>query len=91
MDEARAAQLAGADFAVAAPVFDPLSKPAYRRPLGIEVLRRICLAVKLPVFALGGVTWQNAAECIAANAAGIAGISLYHRVSSPAALLGEQT
>jgi thiamine-phosphate pyrophosphorylase len=62
---------------VAAPVFDPLSKAAYGRPLGIEELRRICQSVNLPVFALGGVTLRNAEECLAAGAAGVAGITLY--------------
>jgi thiamine-phosphate pyrophosphorylase len=77
IDDARAAQLGGADFVVAAPVFDPLSKPAYRQPLGIEELKRICHTVTLPVFALGGVTRQNAADCLAAGAVGVAGITLY--------------
>jgi thiamine-phosphate pyrophosphorylase len=31
----------------------------------------------LPVFALGGVSRQNAGECLAAGAAGVAGITLY--------------
>jgi thiamine-phosphate pyrophosphorylase len=75
--DARAAQSGGAHFAVAAPVFDPLSKAAYGRPLGIEELKRICQSVDLPVFALGGVTRQNAGECLAAGAAGVAGITLY--------------
>jgi len=71
------AQAGGADFIVAAPVFDPLSKAAYRQPLGLDGLRRICQAVTAPVYALGGVTRDNAAECVAAGAAGIAGITLY--------------
>jgi thiamine-phosphate pyrophosphorylase len=75
--DARSAQLGGADFVVAAPVFDPLSKEAYRQALGIEELRRICHTVTLPVFALGGITRQNALECLAAGAAGVAGITLY--------------
>jgi thiamine-phosphate pyrophosphorylase len=76
-DEAKAVQLGGADFVVAAPVFDPLSKAAYRQALGIEELRRICHGVSLPVYALGGITPQNAVECLAAGAAGVAGITLY--------------
>lgn len=76
-DDAAAAQRGGADFVVAAPVFDPLSKVAYRQPLGVEGLNRICHSVTLPVFALGGVTRQNAAQCFAAGAVGVAGITLY--------------
>jgi thiamine-phosphate pyrophosphorylase len=76
-DDAKTAQLGGADFVVVAPVFNPLSKTAHRQALGIQELGRICHSVTLPVFALGGVTLRNAAECHAAGAAGVAGITLY--------------
>lgn len=58
-----------AEFVVFGPVF---SKTA----VGLGVLAEACKA-RVPVFALGGVTWENAAECIAAGAAGIAGIRLF--------------
>jgi thiamine-phosphate pyrophosphorylase len=72
LDELRAAEQEGADFAVFGPVF--AEKP---RAAGIEALRAAASAVALPVFALGGINRSNAAECIAAGAAGIAGISMF--------------
>jgi len=49
---------------------------------GLETLKAACaLAAPASVFALGGVTLENAAECLAAGAAGIAGIRLFHDVS----------
>lgn len=72
--ELQAAEREGADFAVFGPVF--AEKP---RALGIEVLRAATAAVSLPVFALGGVNASNAALCIAAGAAGVAGISMFQR------------
>jgi thiamine-phosphate pyrophosphorylase len=69
------AETAGADFAVFAPVFEKGSVPQVP-PKGRAELREAC-AAKIPVLGLGGVTLQNATECMAAGAAGIAGIRLF--------------
>jgi thiamine-phosphate pyrophosphorylase len=75
IDELRAAEREGADFAVYGPVFPSLTKPL--APIGIPAFREAAASVGLPVYALGGVTAANASACIEAGAAGIAGISLF--------------
>ena len=62
------AESEGADFAAFAPVFEKRTAPATQAK-GLSALREACTA-KIPVLALGGVTVNNAAECLAAGAAG---------------------
>jgi thiamine-phosphate pyrophosphorylase len=46
---------------------------------GLDQLRAACtVAASTPVFALGGVTLENAPACVEAGAVGIAGIRLFH-------------
>ena len=65
----------GADFAVFAPVFEKNKAPG-TQPAGLAALHQACRG-KIPVLALGGVTMGNAASCLDAGAAGVAGIRLF--------------
>jgi len=73
--ELKSAESEGADFAVYGPVFTSITKSV--TPIGLDALRDATRAVRLPVYALGGVTRENAPLCIQAGAAGVAGISLF--------------
>jgi thiamine-phosphate pyrophosphorylase len=75
IDELETAEKEGADFAVYGPVFPSATKSV--APIGVEAFGRAIALVRLPVYALGGVTLVNAPQCINAGAAGIAGISLF--------------
>ncbi len=70
LDEVMAAN---ADFLTFGPVFD---SPGKGMPVGLQQLRIACQLGK-PVYALGGVNWENAADCMQAGATGIAGIRLF--------------
>ena len=73
IQEALDAEKAHADFIVFGPVFDSPGKTA----VGLEPLRKITAAVRIPVIAIGGMTSANAQEVLNSNAAGIAGIRLF--------------
>jgi thiamine-phosphate pyrophosphorylase len=61
-----------------APVFEKVSGAGAEAGVGLAVLGEACRAAgSVPVIALGGVTAENAAACVEAGAAGIAGIRLF--------------
>ena len=76
--EARSAKDGGADFIVLGPVFSTTSKEEYGPPAGVEELARVASEMQsFPVLALGGITLENAVDCLRAGASGVAGISLF--------------
>jgi thiamine-phosphate pyrophosphorylase len=74
VSEALEAQTAGASYLFFGPVFDTPSKRAFGPPQGAAKLAEICLGVRLPVLAIGGVSAENSMECLRAGAAGVAAI-----------------
>ncbi|MDR0438699.1 MAG: thiamine phosphate synthase [Methanocalculaceae archaeon] len=75
VDEAVAAESAGADYVAVSPVFSTLSKMDAGVGCGIEAIRKIRATVKCPVIGIGGINADNAAELIEAGLDGVAVIS----------------
>jgi thiamine-phosphate pyrophosphorylase len=73
VEEAIAAEKAGADFIVFGPIFDSPGKDA----VGLPPLTRVVSSVRIPVLAIGGITAANSRQVLDAGAAGIAGIRLF--------------
>jgi len=70
--EAAVAEFSGASYIGAGPVWATPSKPDAADPIGLEGLGDVCLAVSVPVVAIGGIDAANAADCIRAGADGVA-------------------
>jgi thiamine-phosphate pyrophosphorylase len=80
VEEVRRARDNRADAILFAPVFEKTIAGHEVVPgQGLDKLRDACsVASPVPVYALGGVTLENAASCLEAGAVGIAGIRLFH-------------
>lgn len=76
VDDVTTAHARGADFAVFGPVFE---KDGALNPLGLSDLRHACAVSRLPVLAIGGITAENAAQCVQTGAAGVAAIRLFQQ------------
>jgi thiamine-phosphate diphosphorylase len=74
-EEAIHAERDGVDYIIFGPVFDTPGKKA----VGIDALRRVVHAVKIPVLAIGGISSENTQVVIEAGAAGIAAIRMFQQ------------
>jgi len=83
--EAAMLLLAGADYVTVSPVFLSASKPGYGPAIGLDGLAATVAAASGPVVALGGITPENAAQCRAVGASGIAAMGEVMRSDNPQA------
>jgi thiamine-phosphate pyrophosphorylase len=87
VDEALAAERAGADYLGVGAMF-PTSTKDDARAISPEVLSAICGAVRIPVLAIGGITADNAGKL---TGCGIAGIAVVSAIFSKGAGMREAT
>lgn len=76
LDSALQAEAGGADFVIFGPVWPGPSHQAGEAQ-GLEALRTVAGAVRVPVLAIGGVDVKRAEECLKAGAAGYAAIRMF--------------
>lgn len=81
LTSAQAAESGGVDYIFFGPIFATPSKIALGEPQGLLRLREVCHSIQIPVLAIGGVTAQNAAQCLDFGASGIAAIRLFQESS----------
>jgi thiamine-phosphate pyrophosphorylase len=76
------------DYVTLSPVYASRSKPGYGPALGVAGLAELCGVTHAAVFALGGIeTAEQAGECRAAGAAGVAVMGAVMRAGDPAAVV----
>ena len=81
--EAREAAAAGADYLFFGPVFETASKAAFGEPQGTPALRKLVGAVRLPVWAIGGISRETIAGLADIPVAGVAAISAIGTADDP--------
>jgi thiamine-phosphate pyrophosphorylase len=74
-EQALEAERRGADYIGLGPIYATASKETALPLVGPEGIRRVKARVRIPVVAIGGITFQNAPAVAAAGADGIAVIS----------------
>jgi len=79
LSEAERAEAEGVDYLLLGPIFDPLSKPSDRLPLGCSTLQEAVQTLSIPVIAIGGIDESNFEEVFKTGAGGAAGITWMHR------------
>jgi thiamine-phosphate pyrophosphorylase len=86
VEQALAAQSAGADYVAVEAIYPTASKTSTTTPVtvvGLETLRQVRRAVSLPLVAIGGIAVNNITEVMAAGADSIAVISAVLGAASP--------
>ena len=88
LEAARRAAGEGANYILCGMVFPSESHPG-ELGAGLEVLASVAAAVKIPVYAVGGMNVANAQSCLDAGAAGIATIGAAWSAENVAKSVGE--
>lgn len=76
VEEAKECRARGASYVTASPIFPTDCKPG-KPAAGLGYLQEVSEAVDIPVYALGGISEENAEQCIRAGAAGVCMMSGY--------------
>jgi thiamine-phosphate pyrophosphorylase len=88
-ENALKAQEMGADFITFSPVFFTPSKAMYGEPVGLKRLSEAARLLRIPVFALGGITKETVRTTVEHGAYGVALISAVLAAENPEAAVRE--
>lgn len=82
LEQAKKAEKEGADFITLSPIFKPLSKNFFIKPLGIKTLYSCFYKLKVPVIALGGIDEDNIFEVAKSGVYGVSAISFFNSIET---------
>src|SRR5437899_1153257 len=85
LEQARAAEAAGADYIAVGPVYTTTTKPDALAPRGLALVSAVRAAVRCPLVAIGGITPGTAAAVRVAGADAVAMIGALLRAPDPEA------
>lgn len=88
LQEAETAQNLGASYIIAGHIFKTACKEGLE-PRGINFLREICDNIKIPVYAIGGISPENISEIKNTNAHGICLMSSMMKAPNPKKLVNK--
>jgi len=80
LEQALAAERDGASYIGVGPVFPTATKPT-ARSVGTDLVRQVAAQVKVPFFAIGGITLDNIGQVLEAGATRVAVVSAILRAS----------
>lgn len=83
LKEAQALEAGGVDYIGFGHIYNTTTKQKNYAPRGIETLREVVRKVSLPVFAIGGITLENAGEVAETGVAGVAVSSALYSENEP--------
>lgn len=83
VDQARAAEAAGADYIGFGPVFPTQSKASPASVKGLTGLEAVCAAVQIPVIAIAGITPERVHPVLDAGAHGVAVMTAISTAEDP--------
>ena len=83
VEQALKAQMAGADYIGIGSIFPTTTKDDVEL-VGVETLRKVRRAVKIPLVAIGGIDWTNGTDALAAGADALAVVSAISEDPNPA-------
>jgi thiamin-phosphate kinase len=83
LEEFHGTDLTTCDYIGVGPVFPTGTKPDAKKVIGLSGLQQIVDLTLLPVVAIGGISSENIAGCLAHGASGVAMISAISRADTP--------